>query len=81
MGWACLKKRRRGYNIKHVVMRNTEGIRPRGRLRQKWWKQMKGDIEQIGETEKDAEDKERWLCWCGQISPQMRGPKIKGLPK
>ncbi|KAG8253608.1 hypothetical protein J6590_030884 [Homalodisca vitripennis] len=39
---------------------NPEGKRPRGRPKVRWWNQVKADMEKMGASEEDAEDRSRW---------------------
>ncbi|KAG8260324.1 hypothetical protein J6590_099409 [Homalodisca vitripennis] len=39
---------------------NPEGRRPRGRPKVRWWNQVKADMEMMGASEEDAEDRSRW---------------------
>ena len=71
--WAGHVLRRDQDNIlRQVVIGNPEGRRPRGRPRQKWWKQVRRDLERIGATEEDAEDRERWRGFVGAAKYLLR---------
>ena len=59
-------RREESSKLKKVIIRNPEGRRPKGRPMQKWWNQVKADLERLGATEEDAEDRERWRHLVGE---------------
>lgn len=58
--------------LKKVLKSNPEGRRPRGRPKQKWWNQVKTDMERIGAVEEDAEDRLKWRGFVGAAKYQLR---------
>ncbi|KAG8258867.1 pre-rRNA processing protein [Homalodisca vitripennis] len=51
---------------------NPEGRRPRGRPKVRWWNQVKADMEKVGASEEDAEDRSRWRSFVGAAKYHLR---------
>ncbi|KAG8290776.1 hypothetical protein J6590_076466 [Homalodisca vitripennis] len=51
---------------------NPEGRRPRGRPKVRWWNQVKADMEKMGASEEDAEDRSRWRSFVGAAKYHLR---------
>jgi hypothetical protein len=65
-------RRKDDSNLNQVLKKNPEGRRPVGRPRRKWWSQVRADMEKIGATEEDAENRERWRGFVGAAKYLLR---------
>jgi hypothetical protein len=50
-------RRREESQLKRFSKNNPEGRRPSGRPKQRWWDQVRLDMQRVGATEEDAEDR------------------------
>jgi hypothetical protein len=58
--------------LKKFSKNNPEGRRPRGRPKQRWWDQVRLDMQRVGATEEDSEDRSIWRGFVGAAKYHLR---------
>jgi hypothetical protein len=53
-------RRKEESQLKKVSKNNPEERQPRGRPKQRWWDQVRLDIQRVGATKEDSEDRSIW---------------------